>query len=123
MRTPLLFTVLTTLASAVLPLGARAASVAPSATASDLAGVEFFEKRIRPVLSQQCYKCHANTSEKVKGGLLLDSRQSAIQGGETGPAVVPGHPEKSLLIEAIKGGYQASASAASSVSCCPVKRQ
>ncbi len=104
MRTPLLFSVLTSVAAAILPAGAWGAPVTqpPANSATDPAGIEFFEKRIRPVLSQHCYKCHASTSEKVKGGLLLDTRQNAIQGGETGPAIVPGHPEKSLLIEAVK---------------------
>ncbi|MCI0537521.1 MAG: PSD1 and planctomycete cytochrome C domain-containing protein, partial [Verrucomicrobiales bacterium] len=63
----------------------------------------FFEKRIRPVLVERCYKCHSADSEKLKGGLRLDSRPLALKGGDTRPAVVPGDPEKSLLIEAI--GY------------------
>jgi hypothetical protein len=99
MQMPRIFTLLTTLAAVSLPAVVRAA---PTSPANDPAGVEFFEKRVRPVLVQQCYKCHASTSEKVKGSLLLDTRQNTLQGGETGPAVVPGHPEKSLLIEAIK---------------------
>jgi hypothetical protein len=49
----------------------------------------------------RCYRCHSAQSEKLKGGLRLDSREGAIKGGDTGPALVPGHPEKSLLIEAI----------------------
>ena len=64
--------------------------------------MEFFEKRIRPVLSEQCYKCHSSTSEKLKGGLLLDSREALMKGGDTGPAITPGEPEKSLLIEAVR---------------------
>src|SRR6267142_2711390 len=65
-------------------------------------GVEFFEKRIRPLLVEHCYKCHSRDSEKIKGGLLLDSREGALKGGETGPAIVPGDPEKSLLIKAVR---------------------
>ncbi|HZK80411.1 MAG TPA: DUF1549 domain-containing protein, partial [Humisphaera sp.] len=83
----------------LLPVGGHAAAAAAPA---DAGGIEFFEKRIRPLLSQQCYKCHSATSEKLKANLLLDSRQAALQGGDTGPAVVPGHPETSLLIEAVK---------------------
>jgi hypothetical protein len=64
--------------------------------------LEFFENKIRPVLSQNCYKCHSLNSEKVKGGLLLDSREAALRGGDNGPAVVPGHPDKSLLIQAVR---------------------
>ncbi|MDB6123096.1 MAG: hypothetical protein JWQ71_2089 [Pedosphaera sp.] len=66
-------------------------------------GLEFFEKKIRPVLVDQCYKCHSAKSEKVKGGLLLDSRAGLLKGGDSGPAIVPGKPNKSLLIKAI--GY------------------
>jgi hypothetical protein len=64
--------------------------------------LEFFENKIRPVLSQNCYKCHSVNSEKVKGGLLLDSREATLRGGDNGPAVVPGHPDKSLLIQAVR---------------------
>jgi len=64
--------------------------------------VEFFEKKIRPVLVEQCVKCHSAASEKLKGNLRLDSRAGMLRGGDTGPAVVPGDPEKSLLIQAIR---------------------
>jgi hypothetical protein len=65
------------------------------------AGVEFFEKKIRPVLVEHCYECHAVSSKKVRGGLLLDSRDGTRKGGFTGPAVVPGDLAKSLLIKAV----------------------
>jgi hypothetical protein len=64
-------------------------------------GVAFFENRIRPVLADKCYECHSATAKKVKGGLLLDTREASRRGGDTGPAVVPGDLTKSLLIEAI----------------------
>lgn len=64
--------------------------------------LEFFENKIRPVLSRNCYQCHSVHAERVKGGLLLDSRAASLRGGDTGPAVVPGHPEQSLLIKAIR---------------------
>ena len=67
------------------------------------AQLDFFESKVRPVLANNCYKCHSTKAEKVKGGLLLDSRESVLKGGDTGPAIVPGAPEKSLLIKAI--GY------------------
>ena len=73
-----------------------------SAAAESAESAEFFEKRIRPVLSEQCYKCHSSTSEKLKGGLMLDSREAWLKGGDTGPAITPGDPEKSLLVEAIR---------------------
>ncbi len=60
----------------------------------------FFESKVRPVLANQCTKCHGQ--DKQKGKLRLDSRAHALQGGETAPAIVPGDPEKSLLITAVK---------------------
>lgn len=69
----------------------------------DKKGIAFFEKRIRPVLVESCYECHSTKEgAKVKGGLALDSRSGLLQGGETGPAIVPGSPEDSLLIEALR---------------------
>lgn len=63
---------------------------------------EFFERRIRPVLVEQCYECHSTTAKKIKGGLVLDSRAGVIRGGDNGPAITPGQPEASLLIQAIR---------------------
>lgn len=63
--------------------------------------IEFFEKKVRPVLVEHCFECHSAQSKRVRGGLLLDSRLGMIQGGDLGPAIVPGQPEKSRLIEAI----------------------
>jgi hypothetical protein len=65
-------------------------------------GIEFFEKKIRPLLVSHCYECHSADAKKVRGGLLLDSRDGLRKGGESGPALVPGHPEKSLLIKAVR---------------------
>ena len=64
--------------------------------------LKFFETKIRPVLLTKCAKCHASGAEKVKGGLLVDSREGLRKGGDTGPAVVPGNLEESLLITAIR---------------------
>ena len=67
--------------------------------------LEFFESRIRPVLVQHCYKCHsaeASKADKLKGGLLVDSRQGLLEGGESGAVVVPGNVEESLLISALR---------------------
>ncbi len=63
----------------------------------------FFEKKIRPVLVAKCYKCHAADAEKIKGGLLLDTREGIRMGGATGHAVEPGNLKGSLLIAAIRG--------------------
>lgn len=62
--------------------------------------VEFFEKRIRPVLAETCHECHG--AEKQKGGLRLDSRPGWQKGGDTGAAIVPGKPVESLLLKAIR---------------------
>ncbi|MBY0527502.1 MAG: PSD1 and planctomycete cytochrome C domain-containing protein [Gemmataceae bacterium] len=63
-------------------------------------GVEFFEKKIRPVLVDQCMKCHSGA--KPKGKLLLDSRAALLKGGDSGPSIVVGEPDKSLLLKAIR---------------------
>src|SRR5881397_2609919 len=60
---------------------------------------EFFEKRIRPVLSAKCYACHSDTKQ---GGLQLTSRAALLAGGKSGPAITPGDSETSLLIRAIR---------------------
>jgi len=60
---------------------------------------EYFETRIRPVMAQQCFVCHTNSKS---GGLRLDSREEMLKGGKSGPAVIPGDADKSLLIAAIK---------------------
>jgi len=63
--------------------------------------VEFFEKKVRPVLVNNCYNCHsANTNSR--GGLRVDDRNGMIHGGGRGPAVVPGQPDKSLLLQAVR---------------------
>lgn len=68
----------------------------------DPAGREFFEKHIRPVLAERCYKCHSTRSIRVRAELLLDSREGVIQGGESGSILEPGSPDESRLIEAIR---------------------
>ena len=60
---------------------------------------DFFETRVRPVLAGSCYDCH---TEMRSGGLRLDSREAMLKGGKSGPAIVPGDPDKSLLIQAVK---------------------
>src|SRR5262245_43921149 len=65
------------------------------------AALDFFEKKIRPILAANCYNCHS-ASTNSRGGLRVDDRNGMIQGGARGPAVVPGQPDKSLLIEAVR---------------------
>ena len=79
---------------AFLPIDARAGD--------DPGAVEFFEAKVRPLLVERCQTCHGGG--KAKGGLRLDSRASAMTGGDTGPAIVPGNPGESLLVEAIQYG-------------------
>jgi hypothetical protein len=64
--------------------------------------VAFFEKKIRPVLTERCYGCHRSAAGKRKGNLALDTREGLLHGGDSGPAIVPGLPEKSLLVRAIR---------------------
>ncbi len=64
--------------------------------------VEFFEQKIRPILVTHCSECHSRDSKKRQGGLLLDSRDGWMRGGDSGAVIVPGDPEKSLLILAVR---------------------
>ena len=94
----------------LLCIGVFATSVA-SAVRGDEAGgdkpdkepsaadIEFFEKKIRPLLSQNCFECHGE--EKQKGNLRLDSHEAVLKGGDSGPSIKSGEPNESLLIEAI----------------------
>ena len=65
-------------------------------------GLELFEKKVQPILVESCYKCHSHDADKIKGGLLLDSHEATLKGGDSEPALVPGKPEESLLIKAIR---------------------
>jgi len=64
-------------------------------------GLRFFEEKIRPVLAEKCYSCHSADADKLKGALQVDHLEHLIAGGETGPSVVAGKPEESLLGEAM----------------------
>lgn len=64
--------------------------------------VAFFEKKIRPVLVNHCYECHSSESDEVGGNLLLDSREGILAGGQSGPALVVGDAQGSLLVQALK---------------------
>ena len=75
-------------------------SIAPGA--ADDAG-DFFEARVRPVLAANCYRCHGTTQRR--NGLRLDSREAMLRGGDSGPAIVPGDHEKSLLIQVVSGNH------------------
>jgi hypothetical protein len=75
---------------------------AVAADAPDSAGIEFFETKIRPVLVEHCYKCHSDQIKTPKGNLRLDTRDAISAGGDSGPAVVPGKPDESPLLSALK---------------------
>jgi len=79
-----------------------AAAVVPFVTTPTPDQTAFFESRIRPVLVENCYECHSSQTAKLKGGLVLDSRAGVQKGGDTGPAVSPGDPDASLLIQAVR---------------------
>src|SRR3954469_1363300 len=64
--------------------------------------IEFFEKQIRPLFAEHCYECHSAKAKKLKGDLRLDTREGVFRGGETGPALVPGNPDESPLITAVR---------------------
>jgi hypothetical protein len=76
---------------------AAGADVAPAE------GLEFFEKKVRPLLVEHCYACHSPAAEKgVKGGLSLDTREGTLRGGDSGPVLVPGSPDASAIIRAVR---------------------
>ncbi|MFO0889236.1 MAG: DUF1553 domain-containing protein [Isosphaeraceae bacterium] len=78
----------------VWPIGARGAE--------DPAGVALFEAKIRPVLIRECYPCHASGAKSIKGGLRLDSREGLRAGGESGQILIPGKPDESPILEALR---------------------
>ena len=84
-----------------LSCGLLVAGITTAQAADDKAGIQFFEKHIRPVLVSKCYKCHSAETKQAKGGLTLDTREGTRSGGESGKAVVPGNTDDSLLIEAL----------------------
>ena len=81
------------------------AAAAPASLFADVPSreqAEFFETKIRPVLVGRCYQCHSSQGDKIRGGLVLESRAGLMRGGDDGAVVIPGDPEASLLIKAIR---------------------
>ncbi|MDP1587077.1 MAG: DUF1549 domain-containing protein, partial [Prosthecobacter sp.] len=78
------------------------AGIASAAAPADDSQIAFFEKTIRPILINRCYECHSVESGKSKGGLQLDSREALLKGGDNGPALIAGNPDKSRIIESVR---------------------
>ncbi len=76
--------------------------IAGAAAPTDADKIAFFEKTIRPLLINRCYECHSVESGKNKGGLRIDSRDAILKGGDNGPALIAGNPEKSRIIESVR---------------------
>src|SRR5689334_21425815 len=86
--------------AAAVPLAFQlAAEAQQAAPVPQAATSEFFESKIRPLLAANCYDCH---TEEALGGLRLDSREAMLKGGKRGPAIVPGDPDGSLMIRAVR---------------------
>ena len=91
------------IAAAALVLGAWMPCASGAESPPTTEQLNFFEKKIRPVLVEKCSKCHGSEGSP-KAGLRLDSRDAMRRGGESGPAMIPGDAEGSLLMEAIRYG-------------------
>jgi len=61
-----------------------------------------FKERVLPLLTRHCHECHSHAAKKSRGDLVLDSLNAILTGGQSGPAIVPGEPEKSLLLKAVR---------------------
>lgn len=83
----------------LLPLVCAGAGVLAEDTSVD---TDFFERRIRPVLVEHCYECHSEQAGEQQGGLLLDRQSGWLEGGDTNKAIIPGEPEASLFVAAIR---------------------
>src|SRR5437868_11156110 len=88
------------LAFLIGPMLGIAAAGAADSTDSD--GARLFREKIAPVLKAECFRCHSAEAEKLRGGLRLDARDRMLEGGDSGPAIVPGKSGESLLIRAIR---------------------
>ncbi|RIK80110.1 MAG: hypothetical protein DCC68_11740 [Planctomycetota bacterium] len=86
----------------------RTAAASDQPTVPTPEAAEFFEKQVRPILANRCYKCHSGQLDEPKGSLRVDSRAALLAGGDTGAAIVPGKPDESMLVDAInyRGDYE-----------------
>lgn len=79
-----------------------AGTLASLGTTPSQESLDFFERRIRPVLVESCFDCHSPDGSRLRGGLRVDHREALLTGGESGPSLVPGNPDASLLLKAIR---------------------
>ena len=86
----------------IRPIAIFAAATLTCARLTRGENVDFFEKNIRPILVENCYSCHSAQARKLKGDLLLDTREGVLHGGRDGVVLIPGDPEHSKLIEAVR---------------------
>ena len=86
--------------SGALVLSAFQLEAGPAQASSEQ--LEFFETRIRPIFAEHCYQCHSAQAEKLKGGLRLDQPDLLLKGGKSGPEILPGDPDGSRLIRAVR---------------------
>jgi hypothetical protein len=101
---PRLFLVIVTLPLALTALVGSATSRAEESGVGQFSAdqLEFFEKRVRPLLVAHCYECHSAGAKKLQAGLRLDFRDAMIAGGDSGAVIVPGDAEQSLLIQSVR---------------------
>ncbi len=88
--------------SGIAAIGVLCGGALEAADGKELAKTDFFEKHIRPVLVESCYECHSARSEKLRGGLMLDTKDGLLKGGDSGAALVPGNPDKSLILQTMR---------------------
>ncbi len=77
-------------------------AISASAWSAEPDGMAFFEAKIRPVLVEHCYECHSAKSKSPKGGLLVDTKEGLLIGGDSGPSLTPGKLDESPLLDALK---------------------
>lgn len=88
--------------SVLLGLGLTSTATAQTEKSPTREQLEFFEKQVRPLLAEHCYQCHSTKAKRLEAGLLLDSRQGHLEGGDSGAAIEPGDADSSLLIESVR---------------------
>ncbi len=108
LRVPLETSIMPTTRRAALLMGIAILGLGPGVglvrggDPSDPEGWSFFREKIEPVLVSKCYSCHSSGAKRLRGGLRLDSRSAMLQGGDSGPALVPGEAGESLILLAIR---------------------